>query len=104
MVHPNLIQTDENDPTRISFGCPVTITVAFVPSDMFQRNAHLIGLAIRAKMQLFMPRNEYKLDVKLLNGSHINQFAIERQINDKERVTAAFEKDQIWQTILKLIT
>ena len=40
-----------------------------------------------------MPRNSYKLDVYLIPGSHINQVAIDKQINDKERVTAAFEKD-----------
>jgi hypothetical protein len=55
-----------------------------------------VGLAIRAKLQIFMPYNEFKLDVQLIDNSHINFLAINKQINDKERVSAAFEKDEIW--------
>jgi hypothetical protein len=51
---------------------------------------------MRAKLEIYLPRNAYKLDIKILPGTHVNLSAIERQINDKERVTAAFEKDSIW--------
>jgi hypothetical protein len=43
------------------------------------------------------------LDVLLVEDSHINQLAIEKQLNDKERVSAAFEIESIWQGILNMI-
>lgn len=66
-------------------------------------NAHLVGLAIRAKLDIFLPRNQFKVNVYVIDDSHINKFAIDKQINDKERVSSAFEQDHIWKAILKLI-
>lgn len=56
-------------------------------------NAHLIGLAIRAKLNIILPQNQFKLDVLIEEDKHVNKLSIERQINDKERVAAAFEKE-----------
>jgi hypothetical protein len=66
-------------------------------------NAHLIGLAIRSKLNIILPKNTYKLDIYLQDLSHVNKISIDKQINDKERVSAAFENQMIWQEILKLI-
>ena len=52
-----------------------------------------MGLAIRAKLDILLPRNEFKLNLRMIPDSHVNQFAIEKQINDKERVSASFEKE-----------
>lgn len=66
-------------------------------------NAHLIGLAIRAKLNIILPKNQFKLDVNVLENSHVNKNAIDRQINDKERLASTFEKEAIWQAITQLI-
>ena len=78
---------------RQKFGCPITITVLFRPESQFSMNAHLIGLAIRAKLNIILPQNQFKLDIFIEEDKHVNKQAIERQINDKERVAAAFEKE-----------
>ena len=85
------------------FGCPITIQVYYKPVDIFQMNAHLIGLAIRAKLNIILPKNQFKLDVNVLENSHVNKNAIDRQINDKERLASTFEKEAIWQAITQLI-
>ena len=87
-------------PLRQKFGCPITITVVFRPETPVSVNAHLVGLAVRAKLNLILPRNQFKLDILIEEDKHVNKMAIERQINDKERVDAAFEKEQIWQAIM----
>lgn len=41
-------------------------------------NAHLIGLAIRAKLNVILPQNIFKLDIFVAENSHVNKFAIDR--------------------------
>lgn len=89
-------------PIREKFGCPITITVFFRPQTALSVNAHLIGLAIRAKLNIILPQNQFKLDVLIEEDKHVNKLSIERQINDKERVAAAFEKEQLWHAIMQL--
>jgi metal-sulfur cluster biosynthetic enzyme len=43
--------------------------------------------------------NNYKIDLKVANGSHENEAAVIKQINDKERVAAALENPLIMQII-----
>ena len=50
-----------------------------------------------------LPADEFKLDIYVLEDTHVNKYAIDRQINDKERVSASFEKTSIWQRILAMI-
>ena len=68
-----------------------------------QINAHLIGLAIRAKLNIVLPQDQFKLDIFIVEDTHVNKYAIDKQINDKERVSSAFEKPSIWQAILNMI-
>ena len=68
-----------------------------------QTNAHLIGLAIRAKLNIVLPQDQFKLDIFIQEDTHVNKYAIDKQINDKERVSSAFEKQHIWQAILNMI-
>ena len=50
-----------------------------------------------------LPQDSFKLDIFVREDCHVNKFEIDRQINDKERVSAAFENEQIWASILNLI-
>ena len=65
--------------------------VLFAPASSKDAYACLIGLAIRAKLQMYSPCETYKFDVLMVDKSHIIQSQIERQINDKERITSSFE-------------
>ena len=41
-------------------------------------NAHLIGLAIRAKLNIILPKNTFKLDLTIVDEGHVNKYAIDR--------------------------
>jgi len=65
-------------PIREKFGCPITITVIFRPETPTSINAHLIGLAIRAKLNIILPQNQFKLDIFVEDDKHINKQSIDR--------------------------
>lgn len=44
-----------------------------------------------------------KLDIKVQEGKHEKAIDIDRQVNDKERVAAALENDNVRQVIEELI-
>lgn len=60
----------------------------------------LIGLLIKVKLLLSLPK-KYKIDVFIEPGKHYLEDSINKQLNDKERVFAAFENDQIKKLIRK---
>jgi len=39
-----------------------------------------------------------------LEGSHADKIEIDKQLNDKERVAAAFEKPEIWLGLLEYLS
>ena len=46
--------------------------------DVMQTNAHLIGLAIRAKLNIVLPQDQFKLDIFIMDDTHINKYAIDK--------------------------
>ena len=92
-----------NDKNRKLFNLPTTIQINFKPASRIADNAHVIGLAILAKLTLLIPKNTCKLIVSVLKGSHVNKAAIDKQINDKERVASTFEKPQIWDALVNYL-
>ena len=80
-----------------------SIHIQFRPSTDNGNNAHVIGLAILAKLTLLMPRNACKLIVTVADGAHVNKAAIDKQINDKERVASTFEKPEIWVALINYL-
>ena len=52
--------------------------------------ATLIGLSIRVKLLRVLPRR-MKIDISISPGSHSSELAVNKQLNDKERVAAALE-------------
>ena len=92
-----------NDKNRKLFNLPTTIQISFKPASRIADNAHVIGLAILAKLTLLIPKNTCKLIVTVLKGSHANKVAIDKQISDKERVAPTFEKPQIWDALVNYL-
>ena len=89
VVHPDNLYVDE----RLQ-----TIKVLFRPTVQHCSLATLIGLAIHFKLQIhFGP--QWRITVGVYPDSHEDLEEIEKQLQDKERVSAAFENPTILQTI-----
>eukprot|EP00922_Rhytidocystis_sp_ex-Travisia-forbesii_P031157 GHVS01045963.1.p1 GENE.GHVS01045963.1~~GHVS01045963.1.p1 ORF type:complete len:210 (+),score=43.95 GHVS01045963.1:99-728(+) len=105
VVSPEAVKTDDT-------GC---IKVLFTPTIPHCSQATLIGLMIRVKLSRCLP-DRLKTDVQISPGTHNTEDAVNRQLNDKERVAAALEnpallalidqgiseseEDRAWQSIL----
>eukprot|EP00889_Picochlorum_renovo_P005318 jgi/Picre1/32348/NNA_007694.t1 len=87
------IQVDDN------FG---TVRVQFTPTVEHCSMATLIGLCIRVKLSKSLPER-FKLDVTLSPGSHATEVAVNKQLNDKERVAAALENPSLLAMVCKCL-
>jgi len=45
----------------------------------------------------------YKVDIKVTPGTHASESAVNKQLNDKERVAAALENAQLLEVVNKCI-
>ena len=60
--------------------------------------ATLIGLAIRQKLQESLA-GRFKTEVLVFPGSHSSELAVNKQLNDKERVAAALENTNLLEKV-----
>lgn len=56
--------------------------------------ATLIGLCIRVKLLRSLP-DRFKVDIHITPGTHASEAAVNKQLNDKERVAAALENNSL---------
>lgn len=70
------------------------VRVQFTPTVEHCSMATLIGLCIRVKLLRALPPR-FKLDIALAPGSHASEAAVNKQLNDKERVAAALENPSL---------
>ena len=73
-------------------------SVTFTPTVEHCSMATLIGLCIRVKLLRVLPPR-FKVDVCLAPGSHDSEAAVNKQLNDKERVAAALENPNLLQMV-----
>ncbi len=78
------------------------ICVKFTPTIPHCSMATLIGLSIRVKLLRSLP-SRFKVTVKIFPGSHQTEDAINKQLNDKERVAAALENNSLLSIVNKSI-
>lgn len=78
------------------------VSVRFTPTIPHCSSATIIGLMIRAKLERGLPEN-FKIHISITKGTHVNEFEISKQLNDKERVSAALENINIVKQINKRI-
>ena len=78
------------------------VTINFTPTIPHCSMATLIGLSLRVKLLRSLP-NSYKIDVKIAKGTHQSEDAINKQLNDKERVAAALENSHLLNVVNKCI-
>lgn len=70
------------------------IIVYFTPTIPNCSMSTLIGLMIKVKL-LNSVSSKFKVDVYVTPGKHMSEDAINKQLNDKERVYAALESDSL---------
>jgi len=75
-----------------------TIFVSFTPTSPHCSMATLIGLCLRVKLLRSLPQR-FKVDVKITPGTHNSEAAVNKQLNDKERVAAAIENANLLSVI-----
>ena len=78
------------------------VRVEFTPTVEHCSMATLIGLCIRVKLLRTLPPR-FKLDIALAPGSHATEEAVNKQLNDKERVAAALENPSLLAMVSKCL-
>jgi len=79
-----------------------TIDIRFTPTIPHCSMATLIGLCIRVKLLRSVP-SRFKVTVRIEPGTHASELAVNRQLNDKERVIAALENVHLLSVVNKCI-
>ncbi|KAL0809081.1 hypothetical protein ABMA28_012711 [Loxostege sticticalis] len=75
-----------------------TVDVNFTPTIPHCSMATLIGLSIRVQLLRALP-SRFKVTVRVTEGSHASEHAVNKQLADKERVAAALENNNLVQII-----
>ncbi|EGO21795.1 hypothetical protein SERLADRAFT_372430 [Serpula lacrymans var. lacrymans S7.9] len=78
------------------------VTVEFTPTVPHCGMSTLIGLSIRVRLLRSLPQR-YKVDIRVKPGSHQSEDAVNKQLNDKERVAAALENPTLVDTLEKTL-
>jgi metal-sulfur cluster biosynthetic enzyme len=79
-----------------------TVHVQFTPTIPHCSMATLIGLSLRVKLLRSLP-SRFKVVVKIENGMHVSEHAVNKQLADKERVRAALENEHLLGVVNKCI-
>lgn len=78
------------------------VKVVFTPTVQHCSMATLIGLCIRVKLLRSLPAR-FKVDISVAPGSHSSEVALNKQLNDKERVAAALENPNLVDMVDKCL-
>ncbi|ODV77139.1 uncharacterized protein CANTADRAFT_327398 [Suhomyces tanzawaensis NRRL Y-17324] len=65
--------------------------------------ATLIGLGIRVRLERCLPAR-FRIRILIKEGTHQSENQVNKQLNDKERVAAACENDQLLSVILQMLS
>ncbi|CAN7129491.1 unnamed protein product [Brassica rapa subsp. narinosa] len=74
------------------------VRVTFTPTMKLCGMTTLIGLCVRVKLMRNLP-GRYKVDIRVAPGTHVTEAAVNKQLNDKERVSAALENPYIVEIV-----
>ncbi|KAI5438171.1 protein AE7 [Lathyrus oleraceus] len=74
------------------------VRVTFTPTVEHCSMATIIGLCLRVKLLRSLP-SRYKVDIRVAPGSHATEAAVNKQLNDKERVAAALENPNLVEMV-----
>ncbi|GAB5032471.1 mitotic spindle-associated mmxd complex subunit mip18 [Nannochloropsis oceanica] len=79
-----------------------TVRIRFTPTIPHCSMATLIGLCIRVKLLRSLPQR-FKVRVEVTPGAHASEAAVNKQLNDKERVAAALENAHLLGVVNKCL-
>lgn len=95
---------------RSSDGCSSSkqtgmVTVVLKPTVPHCSLMGLICICVYAKLKETLPLGvcDWKIAIKLVEGSHLQQSELEKQIADKERVAAAMENEFLMREVEKMM-
>jgi len=74
------------------------LEVEFTPTVPHCGMATIIGLCIRVRLIRSLPER-FKIDIVIKKGTHQSENAVNKQLNDKERVAAALENPNLLEVI-----
>ncbi|GAA5884286.1 hypothetical protein JCM16303_002440 [Sporobolomyces ruberrimus] len=74
------------------------VLVEFTPTIPHCSMATLIGLSLRVRLLRSLPER-FKVDIKVKEGTHQSENAVNKQLNDKERVAAALENTHLLSVV-----
>ncbi len=78
------------------------VDVMFTPTIPHCSMATLIGLSIRVKLLRSLP-SRFKVSVKITPGTHSSEEAINKQLADKERISASLENSTLLEVVNQCI-
>lgn len=78
------------------------VDIQFTPTIPHCSMATLIGLCLRVKLLRSIP-SRFKVDISITPGTHEQEHAVNKQLNDKERVAAALENAHLLEVVNKCI-
>ncbi|KAK9765207.1 MIP18 protein galla-2 [Basidiobolus ranarum] len=79
-----------------------SVLVEFTPTIPHCSMATLIGLCIRVRLLRSLP-DRFKIDISVREGTHQSEVAVNKQLNDKERVAAALENSHLLEVVNQCI-
>lgn len=94
VVEPGLIKVSDEEST-----CDVLFTPTIPHCSM----ATLIGLCLRVKLLRSLPAR-FKVTININPGTHASELAVNKQLNDKERVQAALENERLLGVVQQCLT
>ncbi|GFR88804.1 MIP18 family protein [Elysia marginata] len=93
----NVVSEDGVKIKRLKTG-QVLASIEFVPTVPHCTLASIIGLSIRSKLDQSLPQKP-KIDIFIKKGTHDTADEINKQINDKERISAAMENPNLQKLV-----
>lgn len=94
---PHIVVTDSGNPDEMA-----EVFVEITPTITHCSLATLIGLGIRVRLERCLPPR-YRIVIKVRPGTHQSERQVNKQLNDKERVAAACENEQLLGVISNML-
>ncbi|WPK26507.1 hypothetical protein PUMCH_003862 [Australozyma saopauloensis] len=95
---PDITVTHGNNKNELS-----EILIKITPTITHCSLATLIGLGIRVRLERSLPPR-FRFRILIKEGTHQSENQVNKQLNDKERVAAACENDQLLSVVLQMLS
>lgn len=80
----------------------MTVLVEITPTITHCSLATVIGLGVRVRLEKTLPPN-FRIDVRIKDGTHSQGDQVNKQLADRERVAAALENDTLRGVLDKML-